>query len=102
MDWPVVVLDVIVQQILNVPAYVIGRITALGLFALRRSAGQVIGGGLKAALGFLILGAGAGVVVGSLDPLGELILKVTGAQGVIPTNEVITALASEQYGAISP
>jgi len=101
MDWLVVVLDFIGQQILNVPAYLIGIITAIGLIALRRSAGQVIGGGLKAALGFLILGAGAGVVVGSLDPLGELILKVTGAQGVIPTNEVITAIASEQYGAIS-
>ncbi|MFP5019058.1 PTS transporter subunit IIC, partial [Paenarthrobacter ureafaciens] len=48
---------------------------------------MVIGGGLKAAVGFLILGAGATVVVGSLKPLGELILAVTGAQGVIPTNE---------------
>src|SRR5690625_1639573 len=101
MDWLVVVLDFIGQQILNVPAYLIGIITAIGLIALRRSAGQVIGGGLKAALGFLILGAGADVVVGSLDPLGALILEVTGAQGVIPTNEVITALAYDQYGAIS-
>ncbi|HLR56515.1 MAG TPA: PTS transporter subunit IIC, partial [Actinomycetales bacterium] len=101
MDWFVVVLDFIGQQILNVPAYLIGIITAIGLIALRRSAGQVIGGGLKAALGFLILGAGADVVVGSLDPLGALILEVTGAQGVIPTNEVITALAYDQYGAIS-
>lgn len=101
MEWLVVVLNFIGQQILNVPAYLIGIITAIGLMALRRSAGQVIGGGLKAALGFLILGAGADVVTGSLDPLGKLILEVTGAQGVIPTNEVITALASEKYGATS-
>lgn len=101
MDWLVVILDFIGQQILNVPAYLIGIITAIGLIALRRSAGQVVGGGLKAALGFLILGAGADVVVGSLDPLGALILEVTGAQGVIPTNEVITALAYGEYGAIS-
>lgn len=101
MEWLVVVLNFIGQQILNVPAYLIGIITAIGLMALRRSVGQVIGGGLKAALGFLILGAGANVVTGSLDPLGKLILAVTGAQGVIPTNEVITALASEQYGATS-
>ncbi|PJJ72032.1 PTS system ascorbate-specific IIC component [Diaminobutyricimonas aerilata] len=101
MEWLVVVLDFLGQQILNVPAYLIGIITAVGLIALRRSAGQVIGGGLKAAIGFLILGAGAGVVVASLDPLGRLILAVTGAQGVIPTNEVITAIASEQYGAQS-
>jgi PTS system ascorbate-specific IIC component len=101
MEWLVVVLNFIGQQILNVPAYLIGIITAIGLIALRRSAGQVVGGGLKAALGFLILGAGANVVVASLEPLGALILSVTGAQGVIPTNEVITAIASEQYGAQS-
>ncbi|WP_344344755.1 PTS transporter subunit IIC, partial [Agrococcus versicolor] len=101
MEWLVVILDFIGQQILNVPAYLIGIITAVGLIALRRNAGQVVGGALKAALGFLILGAGANVVVASLGPLGELILAVTGAQGVIPTNEVITAIASEQYGATS-
>ncbi|TDW31107.1 PTS ascorbate transporter subunit IIC [Cryobacterium psychrophilum] len=101
MEWLVVILNFIGQQILNVPAYLIGIITAIGLMALKRNAGQVVGGALKAALGFLILGAGAGVVVGSLDPLGKLILAVTGAQGVIPTNEVITAIAQEQFGAQS-
>ena len=101
MEWLVVVLNFIGQQILNVPAYLIGIITAIGLMALKRNSGQVIGGALKAALGFLILGAGANVVVGSLDPLGELILAVTGAQGVIPTNEVITAIAQDQFGAQS-
>ena len=101
MEWLVVVLNFIGQQILNVPAYLIGIITAIGLIALKRNAGQVVGGALKATLGFLILGAGAAVVTGSLGPLGELILEVTGAQGVIPTNEVITAIASEQYGATS-
>lgn len=101
MEWLVVILNFIGQQILNVPAYLIGIITAVGLMALRRNAGQVIGGALKAAVGFLILGAGATVVVGSLDPLGKLILAVTGAQGVIPTNEVITAMAQKQFGAQS-
>lgn len=101
MEWLVLILNFIGHQILNVPAYLIGIITAIGLMALRKNAGQVIGGSLKAALGFLILGAGATVVVGSLDPLGKLILAVTGAQGVIPTNEVITAMAQEQFGAQS-
>ncbi|TFC17361.1 PTS ascorbate transporter subunit IIC [Cryobacterium algoritolerans] len=101
MEWFLVILDFLGKQVLNVPAYLVGIITAVGLLALRRPAGAVIGGALKAALGFLILGAGAGVVVASLTPLGGLILKVTGAQGVIPTNEVITALAAAQYGATS-
>ena len=101
MEWFLVILDFLGKQILNVPAYLVGMITAVGLIALKRPAGTVIGGALKAALGFLILGAGANVVVAALNPLGNLILAVTGSQGVIPTNEVITALAAEQYGATS-
>lgn len=98
MDWFVDLLTFIGDEILNVPAYLIGIITALGLLALKKNAGEVIGGGLKAALGFLILGAGAGVVVAALAPLGDLVLAITGAEGVVPTNEVIVAVASEQYG----
>jgi len=76
-----------------VPAYLIGIVAAIGLIALRRSVGQVIAGALKAAMGYLILGAGATVVVGALTPFGNLIFKVSGAHGVVPTNEVITAQA---------
>ena len=95
------VLEFISQQILNVPAYLIGIVAAVGLIALRRPAGQVVSGGLKAAMGYLILGAGATVVTAALTPFGELVLGVTGAQGVVPTNEVIVAQASSQYGAAS-
>ncbi|MCI1217187.1 PTS ascorbate transporter subunit IIC [Bifidobacterium crudilactis] len=95
------VLNFISQEILNVPAYLIGIVAVIGLIALKRSAGQVISGGLKAAMGYLILGAGATVVTGALSPFGDLVLKSTGAQGVVPTNEVITAQASSQYGATS-
>lgn len=101
MNWLVNFLTFIGNEILNVPAYLIGIITAIGLAALHRPAGKVIGGALKAAMGFLILGAGANVVVAALSPLGDLILRVTGAQGVIPTNEVIAAIATEQFGTIS-
>ncbi|PHP52886.1 PTS ascorbate transporter subunit IIC [Actinomyces ruminis] len=101
MNALVAVLDFISQEILNVPAYLIGIVAAVGLVALRKSAGQVIGGGLKAAMGYLILGAGATVVTNSLTPFGDLIFMVTGAHGVVPTNEVITAQAASEYGATS-
>lgn len=101
MEWLVAILDFIGLQILNVPAYLIGIIAAVGLIALRRSAGQVVGGALKATLGFLILGAGAGIVVASLAPLGALVQDVTGMQGVVPTNEAIVAIAAAEYGATS-
>ncbi|WEV69243.1 PTS ascorbate transporter subunit IIC [Bifidobacterium sp. ESL0775] len=95
------VLNFISQQILNVPAYLIGIVAAIGLIALKRSAGQVIAGGLKAAMGYLILGAGATVVTSALAPFGQLVFTATGAHGVVPTNEVITAQASSQFGAAS-
>ena len=95
------VLNFISQEILNVPAYLIGIVAAIGLIALKRSAGQVISGALKAAMGYLILGAGATVVTNALDPFGKLVFKATGAHGVVPTNEVIVAQASSQFGAAS-
>ena len=99
MNWLVTFAEFIVNEILSVPAFLIGIITAVGLVALRRSTGQVIGGALKATLGFLLIGAGATLVVASLTPLGTMIQGATGAQGVIPTNEAIAGIAQAEYGA---
>lgn len=89
----------LVNEILSVPAYLIGIITAVGLIALRKSAGQVVGGAIKAILGFLLIGAGATLVTASLAPLGTMIEGALGAQGVVPTNEAIAGIAQAEYGA---
>ncbi|WP_030781517.1 PTS ascorbate transporter subunit IIC [Streptomyces sp. NRRL S-920] len=99
MDWLVSSAEFLVNEILSQPAYLIGLITAAGLIALKKPAGQVVGGAIKATLGFLLIGAGATLVVGALAPLGEMIQGATGAHGVIPTNEAIVGIAQEQYGA---
>jgi PTS system ascorbate-specific IIC component len=99
MTWLVGIAQFLVDEILAVPAYLIGIITAVGLIALRKRAGQVIGGALKATLGFLLIGAGATLVVSALNPLGVMIKGAAGAQGVIPTNEAIVSVAQNQYGA---
>lgn len=99
MDWLVAIAEFLVNEILSVPAFLIGIITAVGLIALRKSVGQVIGGAMKATLGFLLIGAGATLVVASLGPLGIMIQGATGAQGVIPTNEAIVGIAQAEYGA---
>lgn len=101
MDVIVAIISFIVNQILSVPAFLVGIVVAIGLIALRRKTGQVVGGALKAVLGFMILGAGAGVVVNSLTPLGEMILGTTGAQGVVPTNEAIVSIAQKDFGAVT-
>ncbi|GAA4156842.1 PTS ascorbate transporter subunit IIC [Actinomadura keratinilytica] len=99
MDRVVDVAQFIVNEILSVPAYLVGIITAVGLLALRRSAGQVVGGGLKAALGFLLVSAGATLVTAALDPLGKMVQGTTGAHGVVPTNEAIVGIAQDRFGA---
>jgi PTS system ascorbate-specific IIC component len=81
MNWLVAVAEFIVNEILAVPAYLIGIITAVGLIALRKTVGQVIGGALKATLGFLLIGAGATLVVASLKPLGVMIQGAAGTKG---------------------
>ncbi|MFT0847359.1 PTS ascorbate transporter subunit IIC [Actinomycetaceae bacterium L2_0104] len=98
MNVVVGIADFLVNQILSVPAFLVGMIVAVGLAALKRSVGQIVGGALKAIMGFLILGAGADVVVGSLEPLGTMILGATGAQGVVPTNEAIVSIAQADFG----
>ena len=89
----------VVNEILSSPAYLIGIITAVGLIALRKTTGQVIGGALKATLGFLLIGAGATLVVASLKPLGVMIQGAAGTKGVVPTNEAIVGIAQKQFGA---
>ncbi|ANI42847.1 PTS ascorbate transporter subunit IIC [Mycolicibacterium vaccae] len=99
MNWLVGIAEFLVNEILAVPAFLIGIITAVGLIALRKSSGQVIGGALKATLGFLLINAGAGLVVSSLEPLGVMIQGAAGTQGVVPTNEAIVGIAQDEYGA---
>lgn len=98
MSWLISIAEFLVNEILSVPAFLIGIITAVGLIALRKSAGQIVGGAVKATLGFLLIGAGATLVTASLAPLGAMIQGATGAQGVVPTNEAIAGIAQAQYG----
>lgn len=92
------VIGFLVNEVLSVPAFLIGIITAVGLGALRRPVGVIVGGAVKAALGFLLIGAGATLVTAALEPLGALIQAATGAHGVVPTNEAIVSIAQEALG----
>ncbi|WP_276651334.1 PTS ascorbate transporter subunit IIC [Corynebacterium vitaeruminis] len=98
MDVILAIANFLVNEILSVPAFLIGIITAVGLAALGKGTGQVLGGAIKATLGFLLISAGAGLVTASLQPLGAMITGATGAQGVVPTNEAIVGIAQDQFG----
>jgi len=88
------IINWIARDIFGVPAYLVGLMTLIALIASRKGWGDVVGGALKATLGFIILGIGAGAVIGALTPLGALITGAFDVEGVVPTNEAITAIAT--------
>ena len=94
-----VALQFIVNEILSKPALLIGLIALIGLLALLKSPSDILSGSLKTVLGFIILIGGAGILVGALGPLGNMIQSGLHLHGVVPTNEAIVALAQKAFGA---
>lgn len=70
----------------------------LGLLLQKKAVAEVVSGTLKTIMGFIILGAGATVLIGSLDIFGKLFEEAFNVQGVIPNNEAIVALAQNTFG----
>lgn len=94
MDQLTYIINWVAKDVFGVPAYLVGIMTAVALIASRKGLGDIVGGALKATLGFIILGIGAGAVIGALNPLGALVTGAFGVAGVVPTNEAITAIVS--------
>ena len=90
-------LDFIVD-ILKVPSVLVGVIAFIGLIAQKKSAADTIKGTIKTILGFIVLGGGASVLLGSLNPLGDIFKQAFDVQGVVPNNEAIVSAALQQYG----
>jgi PTS system ascorbate-specific IIC component len=86
------------QDILSVPAILIGLSALVGLIALKKTFSEVLVGTFKAIMGFLILGAGAGFLVGVLNNLSPLMTSAFNINGVIPNNEAIVAIATKTFG----
>ncbi|MCF6409501.1 PTS ascorbate transporter subunit IIC [Pseudalkalibacillus salsuginis] len=90
--------DLIMNDILGTPAILVGLFALIGLLVQRKNSGDVVSGTLKTILGFVILGAGAGVLVQSLDKFSSMFNEAFSVGGVIPNNEAIVALAQESFG----
>ncbi|VFS80110.1 PTS system ascorbate-specific transporter subunit IIC [Raoultella planticola] len=88
-----------VVDILKVPSVLVGLIALIGLVAQKKSFSDVVKGTVKTILGFIVLGGGATVLVGSLNPLGGMFEHAFNIQGIIPNNEAIVSIALEKYGA---
>ncbi|AIO18583.1 Ascorbate-specific permease IIC component UlaA [Candidatus Izimaplasma bacterium HR1] len=86
-----------ISDLLSSPQILLGIIVLIGLLAQRKPAHEVIRGTLKAVLGFIIIGQGAGILVGSLDYFGQLFQEAFNVTGVVPNNEAIVSLALNDY-----
>lgn len=92
-----VILDFL-QDILTEPAFLIGLMAFVGLVALRSKPHKILTGTLGPILGYLMLDAGAGVIVANLDPLAEMIEAGFNITGVVPNNEAVVSVAQEMLG----
>ncbi|MDH6363745.1 PTS system ascorbate-specific IIC component [Enterococcus sp. PF1-24] len=92
------VVNFIIQNILTQASITIALIAMLGLLLQKKSVGQVISGTLKTLLGFQVLSAGSGIIVGSLTYFGEIFTAGFNMQGIIPSIEAINGQAMNELG----
>lgn len=91
-------IDFIMNDLLGTPELLVGLFALIGLLAQRKAIADVVSGTLKTVLGFVILGAGAMVIVQSLDQFSAMFNHAFNVNGVIPNNEVIVAIAQDAFG----
>ena len=91
----------VIQEILSTPAILVGLIAFIGLVAQKKPIEDVIKGTIKTIIGFVVLGAGADVVVGALNKFGDIFNFAFNVQGVVPNNEAIVSLALNDYARVT-
>ncbi|MFB3163833.1 PTS ascorbate transporter subunit IIC [Neobacillus sp. 179-J 1A1 HS] len=88
----------LLMDILSTPAVLVALISLVGLIILKKPASDIVKGTTKTFLGFLVISAGAGIIVGSLEPFGKIFEEAFNVNGVVPNNEAIVAMALTKYG----
>ncbi|EJC1211157.1 PTS ascorbate transporter subunit IIC [Vibrio parahaemolyticus] len=88
----------LMNDVLSEPAILVGLIALIGLIAQKKPVTECIKGTVKTILGFIVLGAGAGLVVSSLGDFATIFQHAFGITGVVPNNEAIVSIAQEAFG----
>lgn len=87
-----------ILDVLSTPPILVGLVALVGLVFQRKSFSETLIGTVKTIMGFLVLGGGASIVIGSLDFFSKIFQKGFGITGIVPNNEVIVGMALKQYG----
>ena len=88
----------VLLDIFRQPSIIVALISLIGLSVQRKSFSDVLKGTVRTLVGFLVLAAGAGVVVGALNPFGDMFEHAFHVQGVVPNNEAIVGEVLLKYG----
>lgn len=85
-------------DVLSEPAVLVGLIALIGLIAQKKPVTECIKGTVKTIMGFVILGAGASLVINSLGDFAVIFQHAFGIKGVVPNNEAIVSIAQTSFG----
>lgn len=85
-------------DIFSEPAFLMGLFSMIGLIALKKPTHKILTGTLGPIIGYLMLAAGADVIVNNLSPLSEMIQEGFNITGVVPNNEAVTSVAQDILG----
>lgn len=88
----------IIIGLLNNASVILAIVAFLGLVLLRKSASEVIVGTLKTLLGFLILSAGAGIIVNALIPFSGIFTEAFHLSGFVAEDNALVAAVQTVLG----
>src|SRR5699024_9898208 len=88
----------IINNILTEASITIAILAMLGLIIQKKPGSEVASGTFKTMLGFLVLTAGSGVIIESLEYFGEIFAEAFGLEGIIPSIEAINGQAMGDLG----
>ena len=86
------------RDILGTPAILLGIFALIGLLLQKKDVATVVSGTLKTIMGFIIIGAGAGVIIAALEIFSKMFDQAFSIRGIIPNNEAIVAVAQDAFG----
>ncbi|WP_163537466.1 PTS sugar transporter subunit IIC [Gracilibacillus sp. YIM 98692] len=92
------IIDFIIDSVLTQASITIALIAFIGLLLQRKDFGEVMSGSFKTMLGFLVLSAGASIIVNSLIYFGKIFSEGFGMQGIVPSIEAINGQAMNDLG----